>query len=303
MPTLNEIHREISKKEAEKGTAFVRKRYIQKLFKYTSRPVILYASAFDVKGRDNLPFMIMRNDIQGFMSALSGIEGNEVDLILHSPGGQAEATEQIVNYLRQKFAHIRVIIPQNAMSAATMLACAADVIVMGKHSALGPIDPQINFGGISVPAQSILDEFALAQQSIAQGAPPIVWAGRVSQYPAGFLVQCSKVIELSKVLVREWLEGNMFRNEPTAKAKAAEIAEWLGDNSHFLTHGRSIGIQEAKARGLKIEALEDDQELQEGVLSVFHATIATFQRTECFKLFENHRGKGSYLLAQANTKP
>ena len=135
MPTLNEIHREISKKEAEKGTAFVRKRYIQKLFKYTSRPVILYASAFDVKGRDNLPFMIMRNDIQGFMSALSGIEGNEVDLILHSPGGQAEATEQIVNYLRQKFAHIRVIIPQNAMSAATMLACAADVIVMGKHSA------------------------------------------------------------------------------------------------------------------------------------------------------------------------
>ena len=44
------------------------------------------------------------------------------------------------------------------MSAATMIACACDEIIMGKHSALGPIDPQITFDSFTSPAQSILDE-------------------------------------------------------------------------------------------------------------------------------------------------
>lgn len=55
-------------------------------------------------------------------------------MIIHSPGGSAEATEALVKYLRAKFQHIRVIIPYGAMSAPTMLACPADIIVMGKHS-------------------------------------------------------------------------------------------------------------------------------------------------------------------------
>jgi len=104
------------------------------------------------------------------MSALHGLKNDKLDPILHSPGGSLEATEQIVNYLREKYAHIRVIIPQNAMSAATMIACAADVIVMGKHSAIGPIGPQITIptetGHFTAPAQSILDEFELAKKEI-----------------------------------------------------------------------------------------------------------------------------------------
>ena len=77
------------------------------------------------------------------MSALHELKGEELDLILHSPGGSLEVSEQVVTYLRSKYRHIRAVVPQNAMSAATMIACACDGIVMGKHSALGPIDPQI----------------------------------------------------------------------------------------------------------------------------------------------------------------
>ena len=80
--------------------------------------------------------------------SLHGLTGKELDLILHSPGGSLEAAEQIVTYLRSKYDNIRAIVPQNAMSAATMIACACDEIMMGKHSALGPIDPQI-----TVPTQ------------------------------------------------------------------------------------------------------------------------------------------------------
>ena len=56
---------------------------------------------------------------------MNGLRNDKLDLIIHSPGGSVEAAEQIVNYLRAKYAHIRAIIPHSAMSAATMIACAA----------------------------------------------------------------------------------------------------------------------------------------------------------------------------------
>ena len=71
-------------------------------------------------------------DMQAFMEVSQGLEGDGLDLILHSPGGSPEAAEAIVSYLRSRFSHIRVIVPQLAMSAATMIACAADEIVLGR---------------------------------------------------------------------------------------------------------------------------------------------------------------------------
>ncbi len=102
------------------------------------------------------------------MEVTAGPQNKKLDLILHSPGGSPTAAEGIVTYLRSRFEHIRVIVPNLAMSAATMVSCAADVIVMGKHSFLGPIDPQLllstPLGMRSVPAQAILDQFDRAQR-------------------------------------------------------------------------------------------------------------------------------------------
>ena len=70
-----------------------------------------------------------------------------LDLFLHTPGGDATAVESIVKYLQCVFGkNIIAIVPQMAMSAGTMLACSCKKIIMGKHSSLGPIDPQ--YGGI-----------------------------------------------------------------------------------------------------------------------------------------------------------
>lgn len=234
------------------------------------------------------------------MSALKDLRGDGLDLIIHSPGGQVETTEQLVNYLRKKYDHIRVIVPQNAMSAATMLACASDEIVMGKHSALGPIDPQLRTGDQSVPAQAILDEFKTALAEIAKGAKPTLWIKRLEGLTPGFLKSCENAIELSRELVRDWLSKYMFKNDPSGPTKADDIAQWLGEHGNFKTHGRPIGIDTARQRGLKVIALEEDQTLQEAVLSVFHATEATFETTSCFKIIENHLGKGMYF--QSNKK-
>jgi hypothetical protein len=77
------------------------------------------------------------------------------------------------------------------------------------------------------------------------------------------------------------------------------IGAWLSNHQLHRTHGRPIGLATAKEIGLMVKALEDDQALQDAVLSVFHSTMVTFQVTPCVKLIENSLGKGWYLRVQA----
>ena len=307
MPTRNEIAKQIFQVKAEAQDE-VRRKFFRELHEHTSRDAILYASSFSSRKGIEVPGLflsIVPEDIQGFMSALHGLKGKELDLILHSPGGSLEAAEQIVTYLRSKYDHIRAIVPQNAMSAATMIACACDEIMMGKHSALGPIDPQITVptqvGPFTSPAQAILDEFERAKREVVKDprtAP--LWVTRIQAYPQGALAMCQDAIALSKERVSEWLNTYMFRNQ---KQQGSDIATWLGDAKLHKSHGRPIGIKQAQARGLKITAIEDDQEFQERVLSLFHATTVTFDVTNCMKFIENHLGKGSYVNVNVQVAP
>jgi ClpP class serine protease len=149
MPTWSQIFDELSEERNRNPFPFdwVRRKYLTLLNKYTDRNVILYATNWTTT--TGLPIdpgaiSITDEDIQGLMEVVHGLNGGKgLDLILHSPGGVAEATEAFVTYLRTKFNDIRVIIPYAAMSAATMLACSANKIVMGKHSFMGPVDPQM----------------------------------------------------------------------------------------------------------------------------------------------------------------
>jgi hypothetical protein len=310
MPARNEIQEAILRR---KGTAQddVRREYLKKLSELTGRDTVLYASSFSSPKSPQIPgivFTITPDDIQGFMSALHGLKGESLDLILHSPGGSMEAADQIVQYLRRKYKHIRAIIPQNAMSAATMIACACDSIVMGKHSALGPIDPQVSFptatGTFTSPAQAILDEFEQAKVEIKTDPSTIpLWATKIQAYSHGFLQMCQTTLSLAKEKVGEWLKQYMFNGEDNAEQKAKKIAEWLGNAKEHKTHGRPIGIDQALGHGLKIETLEDDQDFQEAVLSVFHATVVTFQVTECVKMVENQNGRGVYGQIQIQVIP
>src|SRR5712691_5675424 len=103
-----------------------------------------------------------------------------LDIVLHSPGGSAEAAESLVKYIRSVFTDdVRVIIPHAAMSAATMLACSANRIVMGNHSFLGPIVPQFimqsETGRSAIAAHAILAQFELAKAECADPAKLPAW--------------------------------------------------------------------------------------------------------------------------------
>lgn len=306
MPSRDEVFSEITNEinNANNAQDHIRRKYLKELSQYTKRDTIILSSAFtSAKKFSNLPdnlLSISLEDIQGFIAAFKGLQNKNLDLILHSPGGSSESAQQIVNYIRSKYTHVRVIIPQNAMSAATMIACSADQIIMGKHSAIGPIDPQMIVptmeGHFATPAQAILDEFEQAKLEIsADPNTAAIWANRINIYPIGFLKICDNVINRSKEVVELWLKTWMLKDCSDKNQKAHDIAEWLGNANIHRSHGRPINSKEAREQGLKIMNLEDDHVLQDKVLTLFHATMATHELTNCVKFIENQNGKGFFI--------
>ena len=237
------------------------------------------------------------------MEAVHGLTGRDLDLIIHSPGGSAEAAEAIVLYLRSKFDHVRVFVPHMAMSAATMLACAADQIVMGNHSFIGPIDPQLQLqtplGIRIVAAQAIIQQFEMAQTESADPAKIRAWLPMLSQYGPDLLATCLNASDLSRTLVTEWLSKYMFQGDPNADQKADDIAGWLGNHGIFKTHGRPIARALAEQRVLNIFELESDQPLQDAVLSIYHAVAHSLGSTGAVKIIESHLGKAYLEMVQA----
>jgi len=275
----------------------VRRKYLGAVAAHTKRSTILYTTAWLSNPVAPVPLVSLTDDdMLGFMEAVQGLDGPNLDLIVHSPGGAVSAAEQVVEYLRTKFEHIRVVVPHMAMSAATMIACAADQIVMGRHSFLGPIDPQLilqtALGNRAVPAQNILEQFERALREGADAAKLRVWAPMLTQYGPDLLVTCQNLVNLSEELVSQWLKSYMFKGQADAEAKGKAIARWLAGHSTFKTHARPLSRDELIANGLTgICALEQEQTEQDLFLSVHHATAHTFTSTAAVKIIENNLGK------------
>ncbi|PHX40230.1 serine protease [Pseudomonas sp. NZIPFR-PS5] len=291
MPSWNEVLQEIIVEQAQ-GAADsidrVRRRYIKQLHDHTGRNVICYYSGWLQKPGYTLS-SVSDDDKNGLMNAVYQMDRSKgLDLVLHTPGGNIAATESIVHYLRQMFnIDIRAIIPQMAMSAGTMIACACKELVMGKQSNIGPFDPQ--FGGI--PAYGVLEEFQKAVDSVKAdpGSIPI-WQAIISKYHPTFLGECQNAIQHAADIVNSWLVSGMFHNDPDAIRKAGNIVTALNDHAGTKTHERHLHVEDAVGLGLKVVALEDDQVLQDLVLTVHHAYMHTFASSNAGKIIENHSG-------------
>jgi hypothetical protein len=307
MPTWGEILVEINQ-TSQPGQVpnfdAVRRKYLTQLASHTKRSTILYASRFTQGDANAAPgqLMITDEDLHGFMEAVHALPGPNLDLILHSPGGSIDAAEAIVTYLRQKFTNIRVIVPQQAMSAAAMMSCAANSILMGKHSFLGPTDPQFimgtPLGPRAVPAQAILEQWEKALKECQDRSKLPVYMPMLAQFGPDLLIQAENVDASSRRLVKEWLQQYMFAGEADASAKAEKISVWMSAHKDHGRHSRHIPRATAETQGLKIENLEDDQVLQDLVLSVYHATMIMFtSAVRVHKIIENNLGKAFVKMA------
>jgi ClpP class serine protease len=293
MPTWNEINQEIESLNNESASDTVRKKYLRELSEKVNRPVIAYYSGWlqrrSSDGRVHAEAAITDLDMNGFMSAIHGLDRTRgLDIILHTPGGDIEATRAIVEYLFKMFSRdIRVVVPQIALSAGTMIACASKVVLMAKHSCLGPTDPQVN----GYAAMGVLQEIDRAIEEIKkEPLKQLVWQQVFAKYPPAFIANCERARDVTRGFVKAWLEGGMLRDAENPSDAAERIMDSLMDLGKTSSHGYHFMIDDCKSIGLNVEELEADQDLQEAVLSVHHAFTVSFSKTPAIKIIQNSLG-------------
>jgi len=298
MPTWNELLAEFEQQAPEDrgqwlGTSLTDA--IQSVSSFRGgKNVVLYGSAFLQK--QNVPqghVSITHEDLNGLMSVIKGMDwGAGLTLVLHTPGGVTNATESLVDYLHAKFSNIEVIVPTYAMSAGTMISMAADRIVMARHSQLGPIDPQMPMpGGRSYSARAISDQFEQAKAEIAADPSAArAWAPILATLGPGLVKEATNNLEYSERMVANWLKSYMLSGSADAETEAARIAHYFADNAQHKSHGRRIGRDEARDQGLVVEDLEDNQDAQEAVLTMYHLMTIWFEQTLVTKMIWSSKG-------------
>jgi Serine dehydrogenase proteinase len=273
---------------ARSSTDNVRRKYLKELYDLTGRPVIAYYSGWLSKP-GVIGTELNDDDKNGFMNAIHNLNKKDgLDLILHTPGGSVAVAESIVHYLKEIFgSDIRAIVPQISMSAGTMIACSCKQIIMGKHSNLGPVDPQIR----GIPAAGVIEEFKKAFSEIKLDAKKVqVWQFVIRQYSPSYLGQCENAVKWARDFVEKELVANMLAHKKNKRALAKSIVKNLTDFSGTKAHDRHIHYDECKKLGLEVDLLENDPKLQDAVLSIHHAFMHALSNSGAFKIIENHLG-------------
>ena len=294
MPNWGEVLDEIQAHDARlshdatNAVDDVRRKYLKALHDHTGRNVIAYYSGW-LSNPTAFGIDVNDEDKAAFMMAIHGLDKEKgLDLILHTPGGGITAAESIVDYLRRVFGrNIRAIVPHLAMSAGTMIACTCRSIVMGKHSNLGPIDPQL--GGL--PAAAVKKEIERAISEVKTDPDRLnFWQFVLQKYHPTFVGQCEQAVQMAEEFVHKRLLDNMLADEYGAEDKARVIVKGLSDVDDNKSHARHIHIDKCEELGLQIERLEDDQEFQENVLTVHHCFMHSLAVSGAAKLVENQNG-------------
>ncbi|MCG2867032.1 MAG: ATP-dependent Clp protease proteolytic subunit [Vulcanisaeta sp.] len=154
-------------------------------------------------------------------------------MILHTPGGLVLAASQIARALKAHPAKKVVVVPHYAMSGGTLIALAADEIIMDPNAVLGPLDPQLGGpGGMYLPAPSILRAVELKGRD------------KVDDQTLILADMAEKALTQVKELVAELIRDKV------GEEKAKQIADKLV--SGYYTHDYPITVDQLKEMGLKV---------------------------------------------------
>lgn len=289
MPISQEILREINAENQPPNNIItavdvVRRKYLSQLANILNKPVIIYAANFKHPNS-----AISLDDVHSFMSMCCGLKKDEVAIVIHTPGGDINAIEALVKYIRTQFKTVDAIVPMYAFSAGTMWCCACEKIYMGKNSFLGPIDPQIPFmrndrQPVLTPAQAVIDTFESAKKEAKKNPQNLVAYNPIlMQYAPALVTICKNAVTRSKILVKNWLH----QYHHLTPKDATNISNWLGQHNRHKDHGRPLSIDDLNSKGLNVLALEKDNQLQDAALSLYHAIDYSFIATNASKIIEN----------------
>ncbi|CAB1129732.1 conserved protein of unknown function [Candidatus Hydrogenisulfobacillus filiaventi] len=276
---MNPIYAQVLYEYANPGQTR-RRSLIARLERMTGRRQFLYITPLDAPGA-----FVSATDVPAVVTALQSLPlGAPLDLVLNTPGGSPDAADQIMRLLRRSHPQVRVVVPNAAKSAGTLMALAADSVVMGPPSQLGPIDPQVLYPplGLYVPAHAVVDSYR-------QFVDAVNLKGRLE--PADYLMAqrfdqalinvCEKAIADAESLAESWLTRYMLKDQPT---RARETARILARNRQ--SHSMAIGIDEARELALTVEALDDSSRLWRLYWELFLHAETFLRKSGHIKLFE-----------------
>lgn len=194
-----------------------------------------------------------RIDTLGFVDMLHNVKhGDPIDLLLHTPGGDIDAAEKLIGLVRSattEDGQFRVIIPDYAKSAGTLMALGANEIVMSDSSELGPIDPQVlsrdgNGSDVVYSVLTYLDAYDAAEKAL-QSAPDDLTARITFEKFDPTIVRKFQSV---KERARSFAENQLKRRGKNFSA----IANELMDINKYQSHGQMIGWESAEEMGLTI---------------------------------------------------
>jgi len=229
-----------------------------------------------------------------------------LNLILQSPGGEGTCVEKVVSLCRAQCKHFRVIIPNEAKSAATMIALGSDEIVMGPCSEIGPIDAQIPVisNGLFryISAQSYIDAKVslLKQYDTAKndGKDTQAILQMIASLDIPFIEECQRMMDFGRDVVSKLLAKHMFKRVPAKErdAKIRKIVDTLSSVELFKVHGRVIDGNTARRElGLNVKLLGKNDPLWKTLWEYYtRSEIAMTQAS--VKMFET---KHEILVARS----
>lgn len=273
-----------------------RKRQLQRISQLRGgRDVLVFAADLN---KESAPISIGYVDILPISDQLSNLKGNALDLILETPGGSGEAAEDIVRILRGRYSDLAVIIPGWSKSAGTIVAMAADEIIMGPTSALGPIDAQLVWKEKRFSADALLEGMRKIKDEVRDtGILNKAYIPILQGISPGELQSAQNALDFAIKLVTQWLAQYKFKSwqrhsstgqpvtEEEKRARANEIAAQLCDHKRWMTHGRSIKLDDLRAMRLLIKDYSEEPEVADAI-SRYYALLQMTFSSSLYKLYE-----------------
>jgi len=216
-------------------------------------------------------------------------------LILGGPGGDGTVVENFVGLCRSQCKRFRVVIPNQAKSAATLIALGADEIIMGPPSEMGPIDAQILVvvNGVRrlISAQSFIDArdelLKNYAEQVSRGEDTGATMQMLATLDLPFIVECERLMGFSREVAEKFLDKYMFKKVQDKANKIAYAVKEFSSVERFKVHGRMIDGHTARREfHLKVRLCGRNDPFWQKIWEYYTRTVVLLGRSGAMKLFE-----------------
>ena len=245
--------------QANNAARYQRQEIIKQIEARTGRRLICYVSGSKcmVDEDDTMPFVDLLHNAR---------PGEGMELLLHTPGGSIDAAEKLIRMVRSKVgeAEFRIIVPEFAKSAGTLMVLGADRVVMSDMSELGPIDPQLPFpdsyGKVRWQAvQNYLDAYDEYTRTLTEQPDNVAAQMMLGKLDPAIVKLCQAVRKRAEQCAGDLLKRGMFREGGSWTLTVSELI----DTERWLSHSQMISWEDAQhpdTIGLVVEHLDQESE-------------------------------------------